>query len=102
MDLVESYYCCGLFELGNFDDAPITKEEFHVTMRSTWGYNAAQGKRIPALIATTVTYQRKAIKLLTSLGFVKTNTFTNPSTGALVTMWYHPPKVWIRAKRSTR
>lgn len=85
-NIVDSPYCCGLHEVGNFmsekDDTgwgngPLLKDL--ITERYT------------ALITTTIPRQRHAIAELKKLKFQPLRRFKG-NEGNMITLWYLPPK----------
>lgn len=82
----ESFYCCGLHEIGNF----MSEKD-----SGRWGFDPllkdGVADRDAALIATTIPEQKKAITELRKLKFQPLRRFKG-NEGNMITLWYLPPK----------
>jgi hypothetical protein len=96
--------CCGIYELLDFPLESCTyrylKEEFEDWLKQL--YNERLSKQylttepLNAIIATTIPSQKIAIKFLRSNGFKFLAKTKNSNTGALISIWFHPPKIWMK------
>lgn len=85
-----STHCCGVYEIRNFGEESCEDlEEYfqHVTYPRAF-YCVEAPKRKLAFMATTIRSQKGAIKWLEAKGFKPIQTFRNPNTRRIVTVWW--------------
>lgn len=76
-------YCCGIAEIGNFDDMP------NLTTGIPKLVESAREDNKGAVICTTVGFQREAVAALKAAKFEPIAKFHNPNTdGTTVTVWF--------------
>lgn len=78
-------YCCGAVEVGNFrhsaSTSPLDLAKFAISMHGRL-------KGAAVLVATTISSQTTAIKLLKAAGFTPTVAGRNPNSSHSITFWY--------------
>ena len=81
--LTRTPYCCGLFELGNFDGNGYNIQNYTKTQIRTSRY---------ATICVTRWSDVKQKLFLRSTGFKRVGRWKNPNTGRVLTLWARFPK----------
>ena len=84
--------CCGICEIGPFpgdrdlDDGLSLRKQTEKELRE-----ALEECSPLAVIATTVSWEREAVRALKARRFRKVARFSNPNSGNMVTLWYRGP-----------